>query len=570
MMFGQGRVRVAPGARVVKGKVGSDGNVRLGDGTKVSGGVTGGGKFFSGGKGVKVRSLVFSGDVWVGQRAAVKKSVHSGGNAFLRYRSNVGKNVKAAGTVFVHFTAKVGGKVVKYGKPAKYKKVTLPKVTPFSSGGQDVAGGALATVTLKPGSYRYLMLGAGCTLNLSAGDYFFTRFRVGPKCKLKLDVKGGVVRIFVAKNMRIGAWTVATLKGGGARRVYAEVHGNVRLGSHTTWRGTVFAPFGDIKAYNKVKVVGALWAKGLVRVGLQSHLKLKPYPPRKHLCPGYAVFGAGAVALGTKARVLGGPLASNTSVNLSGGAYVEQAVGSGGKYSAGTKAQVGASATANGACNMAGGASVGADLDCGGNAAMGTKAQVKGDLTAAGSVHMTGGASVGGTVTAQGKPKAYSPAKLPPATTFTTGGAKVARAGGSVATLAPGSYGAVSVGTKSTLHLSAGDYYLDSLAVSGGSKVIVDLSGGRLRLFVSGNLALGTKARVVLNGGAPSRVMTEVHGKFSLSGGAVWAGLVFAPKGDIALGTKAQLQGQLVAGGKVSLSGGSTVEGKVCVYPYPF
>ena len=159
--------------------------------------------------------------------------------------------------------------------------------------------------------------------------------------------------------------------------------------------------------------------------------------------------------------------------------------------------------------------------------------RITGDATAAGSITLGDDSRVDGILTEYGMPATFTPVECPPVTPFTAGGADVKKRNGKRTTLAPGSYGALKLGTLNRLYLSSGDYFFDSIRVGNRLRLYLDVSAGPINIFVVGDVKFGTNMNVFLTGGSPSDVYAETHGTWTMYGGSDWKGSIFAPYGNI-------------------------------------
>lgn len=159
---------------------------------------------------------------------------------------------------------------------------------------------------------------------------------------------------------------------------------------------------------------------------------------------------------------------------------------------------------------------------------------------------------------------------LPAATPFLSGGTDYTGLGNGVTlTLIPDSYGTVSLGGAVTVNLSAGDYYFDSFTTGNGAKLQIDLQGGQIRIFVTGQARFGSVDVLLLSGGDPDDIYLESHWVatgsqpygFTATAGSDWIGNVFVPDAGIHFGGSAgptTFAGQFLAGESVNIEHGVT------------
>ncbi|HEY8515734.1 MAG TPA: hypothetical protein VIS07_09495 [Candidatus Binatia bacterium] len=145
---------------------------------------------------------------------------------------------------------------------------------------------------------------------------------------------------------------------------------------------------------------------------------------------------------------------------------------------------------------------------------------------------------------------------LPAPTPFTcpTGGQNFSGGNNQSLSLGPGTYGALSFGGRFNLTLDgAGDYFFQSINAGNGSTLRVTQFG--TRVFVCGAARWGSVNVTVANGGACGfRLETHATGAnaFQAGGNSNWIGNVFAPNGEIHIGSggsRGTFVGQLFANG---------------------
>jgi hypothetical protein len=168
---------------------------------------------------------------------------------------------------------------------------------------------------------------------------------------------------------------------------------------------------------------------------------------------------------------------------------------------------------------------------------------------------------------------------LPPPTPFASGGQSYTGLGnGATLTLPPGSYGTVSLGGASTLNLEAGDYFFDELSAGNGLDLNLDLGGGQVRIFVTGQASFGSIETALTSGGTSNDVYLESHWVatgsrpfgFKAAAGSDWIGDVYTPASGIHYGGGAgptTFFGRFVAGVDVDIEHGVTNLPPVAVQP---
>jgi len=143
-----------------------------------------------------------------------------------------------------------------------------------------------------------------------------------------------------------------------------------------------------------------------------------------------------------------------------------------------------------------------------------------------------------------------------PVLNYTAGGANKTVPNGGALTLAPGSYGIVTMSQGGTLKLSSGEYFMNELRYSStieGGTIEIDLSSGDpITINVVSNLQLGHEAAIVLlpNGESDSELVTF---NTMQSTAANWGreayllGSFIAPNAIVTLVKNTQLRGSICA-----------------------
>lgn len=140
-----------------------------------------------------------------------------------------------------------------------------------------------------------------------------------------------------------------------------------------------------------------------------------------------------------------------------------------------------------------------------------------------------------------------------PSLSYSAGGANHTIAKGKSLTLAPGSYGTVTINKTATLRLSSGTYNFTKLLNSGSDATIVfDVSGGPITINVVTSLTIAKDMEFrVLPGGESNSEMVTVNTKqtASLSIGAesYILGNINAPNATVVMGNNTQFRGTLCA-----------------------
>lgn len=174
---------------------------------------------------------------------------------------------------------------------------------------------------------------------------------------------------------------------------------------------------------------------------------------------------------------------------------------------------------------------------------------VNGDATFNGSVTLNSGNTVTGTTSSGGVPNTFTPIALPTPTVFVSGGANVTTGGA----LAPGSYGDLTQGGTLTLDLISGDYYFDSIDLNNGNTINIDLTGGPVNIYITGDFDIHDSNNFVLTGGSASDIYMELYGKWSAHNDNTWYGIVYAPNEFIKFHDRNEIYGAFYSGEYVDI-----------------
>lgn len=143
-----------------------------------------------------------------------------------------------------------------------------------------------------------------------------------------------------------------------------------------------------------------------------------------------------------------------------------------------------------------------------------------------------------------------------PSLSYSAGGPNKTVPIGGALTLAPGSYGTVTMNSNGTLKLSSGEYFFNALRYAStveGGRIAIDLaSGDPITINVVNNLQLGHEAAIVLlpNGEADSKLVTvntRQSTAVTLGREAYLLGSFNAPNAIVTLVKNSQLRGSLCA-----------------------
>ncbi|MDZ7313674.1 MAG: T9SS type A sorting domain-containing protein, partial [candidate division KSB1 bacterium] len=189
------------------------------------------------------------------------------------------------------------------------------------------------------------------------------------------------------------------------------------------------------------------------------------------------------------------------------------------------------------------------DLTAVGNICIAKENTINGDVTAGGTIKVDPSSTINGT-----KTPGASVAPIPlPVLSYSAGGPNRTIPQNGTLTLAPGSYGTVTMNGWTTLKLSSGDYYLNQLIYKGEESVIeIDVTNGPVTINVVSKLQLGKDIviRVLPDGEAASTKVTfntMQTSKLEIGKEAYVIGSINAPKATVVLLNNSQFRGGLCA-----------------------
>ena len=179
---------------------------------------------------------------------------------------------------------------------------------------------------------------------------------------------------------------------------------------------------------------------------------------------------------------------------------------------------------------------------------------------AAGQVRLETGATVGGTISQWASVPSIPPV-APVQLSLSAGGADITVQHGS-RTLAPGSYGKLTVKQRATLILVSGSYAFQQVTFEKDAVLAEAWWGGNLLVDVVRNLEMQEAARVTVAGGSAATILFRVQGNHvGLGKSGSFLGTYLAPNAMIEMDQGATLQGALY-GQKVHVKKLASVTGQ--------
>ncbi len=299
-------------------------------------------------------------------------------------------------------------------------------------------------------------------------------------------------------------------------------------------------------------------------------------PARADSIGTYTLFAGHAIQATGGITATAGVIGSNGDMYLNG-ATAQTVRGGGSIFDVFGGVTTTGDVTVNGNAQLTFFGGIGGNLNVGQNAY--TSANVAGNIRAGNNVttsgNTTGSIFAGGSITSTGtvsgstnpftaaNPTAFSNVALPAAHAFSSGGTSLTLT--STQSLAPASYGGL-VLNGATLNLTAGNYYFSDITMTGGATFNFNTTQGPINIYVTGSVYLNGPS-MNLNGiavsnvssAATSQVYWETHGNFRLDGNLL--GTVYAPSGDIQVLGLSTVNGDLIAGNDLVITGGNFITG---------
>lgn len=197
----------------------------------------------------------------------------------------------------------------------------------------------------------------------------------------------------------------------------------------------------------------------------------------------------------------------------------------------------------------------------GGNITLEQSAKINGNATAGGNVTNKIDSKVSGNILNH----TVSPTlnSLPAATSFTVGTQAFRLNANGSGQISEGRYGKVNLGMGSTLTLTAGSYYFESLQVSAESNFIFDLAGGDINLYILGNVNIGSNFDVEMLHGGAGDIYTETKGNWEQGAFGEWYGTLFGSGAgsNLHFNQGSVLDGTFMANKNIQLDIGTEVSG---------
>ena len=138
---------------------------------------------------------------------------------------------------------------------------------------------------------------------------------------------------------------------------------------------------------------------------------------------------------------------------------------------------------------------------------------------------------------------------MPQLSEFSSGNTDIYVRKRSTKILLPGSYDDIEVGDRATLQLSSGDYFAEDLTLQSRAKLLVDVSGGPVNIYLEEDLQLDERAEVEISGGSTAdfTVFCGDDRNIKIREKAIMRGNLIAPNATVKLEDDSYFKGSIVA-----------------------
>jgi len=199
------------------------------------------------------------------------------------------------------------------------------------------------------------------------------------------------------------------------------------------------------------------------------------------------------------------------------------------------------------------------DLQSAKEVTIGKSSIINGDVNYGTSLWTDSGVKVSGTKTQGGLDLAtWKPTLRTSPATWSTSNDSLYYASKSTKTLAPGTYGSLSVDSSSTIYLSSGTYNFSSLWLGKSVKLIADTSKGNVVVNILNGMS--TDSSVLLDGGDTNNLIINSKGSIYLGQGTVADANLFSYEGPINIDRNSQITGSLYSAKDIYLASFVTVD----------
>ena len=159
----------------------------------------------------------------------------------------------------------LGSNVIVTGTITENATVTAEPLPPhsFTAGGANVTVATGTTLALDPGTYGGVVVNGWATLELTTGDYFFTRFEMAKESFLNVDLPTGPVSVNVTGKLDIGkdvVMSIAPLGASDSRYVRLNAMDKVTVDDRSLILAQIIAPEDAVQFNSEVGFTGLICA----------------------------------------------------------------------------------------------------------------------------------------------------------------------------------------------------------------------------------------------------------------------------------------------------------------------
>ncbi len=274
--FGTERLKVGKKLKVADGFIGGDQKAKIGKKSQTL-------EIRAGDK-LKIRKkteidgdVIADGKIKVQKRSQIDGDLDGGDLVKLQKKVTVNGQVTAAGEVKTKRGVTILNDVFAMSDPIAFESPELPAPTDFTTDpNNDIRVTRSMSADLEPGAYGDLKAKKNAVVNLTSGEYFFDRFKIGRNGTLNMDVSDGDISIFVDRTAKLSRNAGVTLIGGAAESIFLEAHRKIKLAVNVDWLGTLYAPNNKVKLGRGTSLEGAAYSGGKLVVRKRSTLDLVP------------------------------------------------------------------------------------------------------------------------------------------------------------------------------------------------------------------------------------------------------------------------------------------------------
>jgi len=228
------------------------------------------------------RSLDSDGNIHVNGKLDFFKggpSKHTGnltavGNISIKAANTIVGDVTAGGQVNLSGNAQIVGAWKDHAKVA-----SIPRpIFSFSAGGMNRTVARNGSLSIPPGTYGTVTVNSNGTLNLGAGEYFFSTIDIKSSARVSCDVSSGAVKINVVKETKLAARAQILTTGGGTSLnnvvIATQQRRKFDIGKESHIEARLLAPLSLVKFGSGSSIVGSVCADSVL---INANVAFLPY-----------------------------------------------------------------------------------------------------------------------------------------------------------------------------------------------------------------------------------------------------------------------------------------------------